>query len=67
MKNEPKVKKLILKKETLRDLTAHNAGQVKGGSVGGYCSWTCIQTCGCVSNLGTCKCHGKTYNKHCGY
>jgi hypothetical protein len=25
------IKKLILKKETLRDLTARNAGEVKGG------------------------------------
>ena len=35
MKTEPKVKKLTLKKETLRDLTAHNAGDVKGGAKGG--------------------------------
>ncbi len=32
MKNEPKVKKLVLRKETLRDLSAQNAGQVKGGA-----------------------------------
>ncbi len=32
MKNENKVKKLVLRKETLRDLTAMNAGAVKGGS-----------------------------------
>ncbi len=32
MKNETKVKKLVLKKETLRDLTAQNAGGVKGGA-----------------------------------
>ena len=35
MESEPKVKKLILKKETLRDLTAHNAGQIKAGGKGG--------------------------------
>ncbi len=32
MKNEAKVKKLVLRKETLRDLTAHHAGKVKGGA-----------------------------------
>ncbi len=35
MKSENKVKKLVLRKETLRDLTAHNAGQVKGGGITG--------------------------------
>jgi hypothetical protein len=34
MKTEPKIKKLTLKKETLRDLTAQNAGEVKGGQCG---------------------------------
>jgi hypothetical protein len=29
MKKQPK--KLVLKKKTLRDLTAHDAGEVKGG------------------------------------
>jgi hypothetical protein len=28
------IKKLVLKKETLRDLTAKNAGEVKGGKSG---------------------------------
>ncbi len=32
MKKEIKVKKLVLRKETLRDLSAQNAGQVKGGA-----------------------------------
>ncbi len=31
MKPERKVKKLMLRKETLRDLTAVKAGEVKGG------------------------------------
>ncbi len=31
MKTETKIKKLTLKKETLRDLTARHAGEVKGG------------------------------------
>ncbi len=48
MKNEPKVKKLVLRKETLRDLTAQNTGEVKGGSA------ACSRTCYCTY---TCKCH----------
>ncbi len=44
MKNDPKVKKLVLRKETLRDLTAQNAGEVKGGSRAGGCSWWCTVT-----------------------
>ncbi len=43
MKNEPKVKKLVLRKETLRDLTAHNAGAVKGGGVT-FKGITCVPT-----------------------
>jgi hypothetical protein len=35
MKPEPKVKKLMLRKETLRDLTADHAGNVRGGGKGG--------------------------------
>jgi hypothetical protein len=35
MKPEPKVRKLTLKKETLRDLTADHAGNVRGGAKGG--------------------------------
>ena len=53
-----KVKKLTLNKETLRDLTAQNAGAVKGGGTQTmymWCTWTCQ----------TCECHGKTYNKRC--
>ncbi len=50
MKNEPKVKKLVLMKETLRDLTAHNAGWVKGGPKGGKATNKCAPsgkpTCG---------------------
>ncbi len=38
MKN--KVKKLTLNKETLRDLTAHNAGGVKGGAPTKKCAPT---------------------------
>ena len=34
MKTETKIKKLILKKETLRDLTTHHATEVKGGACG---------------------------------
>ena len=44
MKNETKVKKLVLRKETLRDLTAQNAGEVKGGgtqTMHMWCTWTC--------------------------
>jgi hypothetical protein len=50
MKTETNTKKLILKKETLRDLMARNAGQVKGGG----------KTNGkkCVSN--TCDCGTRT-------
>ncbi len=48
MKKQPK--KLTLKKETLRDLTAPNAGEVKGGrlTAGKKCppaSYTCFFTC----------------------
>jgi hypothetical protein len=38
------LKKLTLNKETLRDLTALNAGEVKGGSVAGGCSFFCTVT-----------------------
>ncbi len=72
MKSENKVKKLVLRKETLRDLTAQNAGQVKGGVTipPGACSaWGCY-TRGCTALLcsvgcATGGCHGKTYNKKC--
>ncbi len=53
-----KPKKLTLNKETLRDLTAHNAGEVKGGSAA--CS---VRTCYCTY---TCKCH-YTHGKPCHY
>jgi len=47
MESEPKVKKLILKKETLRDLTAHNAGEIMAGGKGGNTKkLTCA--CGCT-------------------
>ncbi len=60
MKSESKVKKLVLRKETLRDLTAGNATEVKGGATGGNaCSFFCSASCP------TCRCHGKTYNKKC--
>ena len=58
MKTETKVKKLALKKETLRDLTARNAGEVKGGGTQTMYMW-CTMTCY------TCTCHAKTYNKKC--
>ncbi len=57
MKNETKVKKLVLKKETLRDLTAQNAGEVKGGSRAGGCSWWCTYTVK--------PCHRLTKGKPC--
>ncbi len=76
MKNEPKVKKLVLRKETLRDLTAQTAGGVKGGGATRYglgCTDpTCAnQTClRCptfyVCTAGTCKGCGQTKGKHCG-
>jgi hypothetical protein len=50
MKKQPK--KLVLKKETLRDLAAHDAGEVKGGggrtkSCGFFCSVmpSCARKC----------------------
>ncbi len=56
------IKKLTLNRETLRDLTTRNAGQVKGGT-GLWCTATCKN---CTHN--TCaKCNGHTYNKKCGY
>ena len=36
MKKQPK--KLILRKETLRDLAVHNAGEVKGGQATRNCT-----------------------------
>ncbi len=58
--------KLILKKETLRDLTAHKAGQVKGGaSDTNACTVTCGRTlCWCTD---TChhKCQVFPTAKHC--
>ncbi len=70
------LKKLTLNKETLRDLTAHNADEVNGGQVPitamgcvtrictlAACSLACTQNLGCTY---TCHhCHGKTYNKKC--
>jgi hypothetical protein len=53
MTKETKIKKLTLKKETLRDLTAHNAGEIKAGGRGGNgntkkCrpTMTCYTYCG---------------------
>jgi hypothetical protein len=56
MKSENKVKKLILKKETLRDLTAQNAGEVKGGGKAANTKKCPTVTCGsgCTSLLKTC-------------
>ncbi len=71
MKNQ--LKKLTVNKETLRDLTTQNAGDVRGGdrtlTCGGTCgcSWGC-HTAGCTVTRGKlCHAHGKTYNKKCGY
>ncbi len=59
MKTEPEVRKLVLRKETLRDLTAQNAVEVKGGAGTHSCAW-------CTVSCHTClRCHGKTYNKKC--
>ncbi len=69
-------KKLRLNKETLRDLTAHNVDEVNGGQVlptmmGCGISRMCPSFLGCTLNLGcthTCHhCHGKTFNKKCGF
>ncbi len=60
-------KKLTLNKETLRDLTAQNAREVKAGSAS-HCVPSCICTYNCPTigcTLATCKCHGQTYNKKC--
>lgn len=62
MKKQPN--KLTLKKETLRDLTTLNAGDVRGGDM----TFTCGSTCTCTVTRGKlCHAHGKTYNKKCGY
>ncbi len=50
MKTEPKMKKLVLKKETLRDLTAQNAGGVKGGKTR---TKNCVSTSLCPSRTCT--------------
>ena len=59
-------KKLTLNKETLRDLTTHTAGEVKGGDKRTVVTCTCISchkvcffTIGCPN--------GKTYNRQCGH
>ncbi len=56
MKYEPKVKKLMLKKETLRDLTAQNGEAVMGGMKKTlYCT---LAPTAC--RFFTCRCHGNT-------
>ncbi len=62
MKTEPRVKKLMLRKETLRDLTAQNAGQVKGGEKRSFFCTKWATAC----LFFTCKCHGNT-RKPCGH
>ncbi len=49
-----KQKKLILNKETLRDLTVQNAGEVKGGAqtYNKRC-WSQARTCYCWPTYGT--------------
>jgi hypothetical protein len=60
MKTETKIKKLTLNKETLRDLTAHHAGDVKGGPISEPGSLLCL------SVFAPCyKTKGKTCNKQC--
>jgi hypothetical protein len=54
MKPEPKVRKLTLKKETLRDLTAPNAIGVKGGACG-LRTWTVWSYMGYTCKAKTCK------------
>ncbi len=71
MKTEPKVKKLVLRKETLRDLTAQNAGAVKGGGVtfkGITCTPTWDYRCPTyyVCTVWTWKGCGQSRGKHCG-
>ena len=61
MKTEVKIKKLTLNKETLRDLTAYHAGEVKGGGLRGLgntkkCPKTglpsgCLTWCRCPTNV----------------
>ncbi len=60
MKHEPKVRKLVLKKETLRDLTAQNAGAVTGGMKKTLHCTLAPTAC----RFFTCRCHGNT--KKCG-
>ncbi len=71
MKSDNRVKKLVLRKETLSDLTAHKAGEVKGGAKGGKktqhcttgvkataCGYGCrtYATCtGCCTMIITCQ------------
>ncbi len=68
MKNQ--LKKLTVNKETLRDLTARNAGEVKGGGVtrrGITCNIP-TEDYRCPTNIYLCPtagCHGKTFNKKC--
>jgi hypothetical protein len=71
MKNEPQIKKLVLRRETLRDLTAQNAGEVKGGpqfSVGNHCR-TYGASCYCTTVKACTYTHGQachyTHGKPC--
>ena len=52
------IPKLALNKETLRDLTAQKAGDVKAGTIFSGKVGTCIFTF---------FCKGNTRNKKCGY
>ena len=57
MKTETKVKKLILKKETLQDLTARHAEEIKGGACGlttGALSWYTCKGKGCNGKTKRC-------------
>jgi len=53
MKTETKIKKLALKKETLRDLTAHNAGEIRAGGKGGNTK-NCTNKCPFTRMSGLC-------------
>ncbi len=63
-----KTRKLILSRETLRDLTAQNGGEIRGGGKGGArptkgkncptggCTGYCTVTCNtCLCTVGPCS------------
>ncbi len=62
MKTKPTTRKLTLKKETLRDLTARNAGEVKGAGGTACCGSYLPNSCISVKPF---NCNGRTHNKKC--